>query len=167
MTKLCIRGYPIRSSQGTLWATKDATRPQADSKDSDQPAQMRRLIWVFAERSCNLVENAVPLLVYYLSVRKTKTKHFKFTSLGFIYNKKWASNLFLKVVFPIHHLTATNYPFRISLLMIPVVSYCLLSVVHKWWEQSPPLQWVAGQYLVEYPTYVCLYQMILHQKDAC
>ena len=32
-----------RSSEGTLWLTKDSKRPQADSEDSDQTARTRRL----------------------------------------------------------------------------------------------------------------------------
>ena len=41
---------------------KDLKRLHADSEDSDQTARMRRLIRVFAGRTCNIVGNAVPRL---------------------------------------------------------------------------------------------------------
>ena len=44
---------------GILWVAKDPKHLQADSKDSDQPAWMCRLIGVFAGHTCHLIENAV------------------------------------------------------------------------------------------------------------
>ena len=37
---------------------------RARSEDIDQTARMRRLFWVFARRTCNLLGHAVPLLKY-------------------------------------------------------------------------------------------------------
>ena len=37
---------------------------QAESEDFDQPMRMCKLIWVFTERTSNLLGNAVPLLNY-------------------------------------------------------------------------------------------------------
>ena len=46
---------PDQSSQGNRWVPKNPKRLPADSEDSNQPAWMRRLIWVFAGRKCNFV----------------------------------------------------------------------------------------------------------------
>ena len=55
---------PAQFSQGTLWAAKDPKSLQGASEDSHQPAQMYRLICVFADRTRSLVRNAVPRLLY-------------------------------------------------------------------------------------------------------
>ena len=53
------------SSQGTLWVAKDLKHLQGDSEDSNQPAQMRRLIclrWVhmlFCRKCCFLSQKQV------------------------------------------------------------------------------------------------------------
>ena len=52
--RLRIRAVWSESSQRTLWIAKDPKRLQADTEDSDQPARMCTLIWVFARRTCNL-----------------------------------------------------------------------------------------------------------------
>ena len=48
------------SSQTTLWVAKDLKRLQVDSKDSDRPVRMCRLIGVFAGLTGSLVGNSVP-----------------------------------------------------------------------------------------------------------
>ena len=63
---LRIRAVWSESLQNTLWIDKDPKRLQADSEDFDQIVWMRRLIWVFAGRSCNVVENAVSRLTLLL-----------------------------------------------------------------------------------------------------
>ena len=54
----------IRDFAGIMLIAKDPTRLQADSVDSDQPAQMRRLIGVFAGRTCKFAENTVSRLIF-------------------------------------------------------------------------------------------------------
>ena len=49
-------------SQDILWVAKGLKCLQMDIKDSDQPALMRMLIWVFPECTGNLVGNAVARL---------------------------------------------------------------------------------------------------------
>ena len=49
-------------SQGTLWVVEDPRRLQMDNKDAYRSVRMRRLICVFAVRTCNSVGNAVPRL---------------------------------------------------------------------------------------------------------
>ena len=61
---LRIRADWSESSQGTQWVAKDPKRLQADSEDSDQTARMRRLIWVFAGRTWNLVTGSVVISSY-------------------------------------------------------------------------------------------------------
>ena len=56
-----ISAVRSQSSKG-LWEVKDQKRHQADSEDSGLPAQMRRLIRVFAGRTSTLVGNAVARL---------------------------------------------------------------------------------------------------------
>ena len=44
--------------------SKGSKRLQADDEDSDQPAwRMRRLIWVFAGRICNIAGNVMPAIL--------------------------------------------------------------------------------------------------------
>ena len=62
---LRIRAVWSESSQGTLWVAKDLKRLHTDIEDSDQPARKRRLIWVFAARTWNLVGNAVSRLIWF------------------------------------------------------------------------------------------------------
>ena len=59
-----LRNCPVwsESAQGTLLVPKDSKILQATSEDSDQTAQMRSLIRVFAGRTCKLVGNAAPRL---------------------------------------------------------------------------------------------------------
>ena len=59
MATVCLCLVSDQSSKGTLCVSKDPKRLQADSKDSDQPARMRRLIRVFARRTCDLMRNTV------------------------------------------------------------------------------------------------------------
>ena len=53
----------IRVFTLALWVAKDPKSVQADGEDSDQTAQMSRLMWVFAVRSCNMTGNAVSRLI--------------------------------------------------------------------------------------------------------
>ena len=48
-----------------MLVVKDPKHLQADSEDSYQPVQMRRLIWVFAGRTYRFVGNAMPGLYDY------------------------------------------------------------------------------------------------------
>ena len=50
--RLRIRAVWSKSSLGAFRETKDAKFLHADNKNSDQRAQMRRLIWVFVGRMC-------------------------------------------------------------------------------------------------------------------
>ena len=52
---LRIRAVWSESSLGAFWIAKDARFLHADNEDSDQTAQMRRLIWVFVGRTCQKV----------------------------------------------------------------------------------------------------------------
>ena len=65
------------SSQCTPWLAKDQKRLQADSEDSDQTARMRKLIWVFAGGTCNLVRNTAPrhILLAQLRLRVLSLTH--------------------------------------------------------------------------------------------
>ena len=65
------------SLMGTLWVAKDARCPQANSEDIDQPARMRRLIWVFAVRRCNLVGNVLSGL--YILIHEIDIKWYSVT----------------------------------------------------------------------------------------
>ena len=47
----------------TFVSSQGSNRLQADSEDSQQPAEMRRLMCVFTGRTCNLVGDAVPRLM--------------------------------------------------------------------------------------------------------
>ena len=67
--KSLITSGPGQSSQGTLWVAKDPKRLQADSKDSDQHARVHMLTWVFFERTCSLVGNAVSRLIMCCNTR--------------------------------------------------------------------------------------------------
>ena len=49
---LLIRAVRSEYSLTALWIAKDPRFLQADSEDSDQTAHSRRLIWVFAGRTC-------------------------------------------------------------------------------------------------------------------
>ena len=49
---LRIRTVLSESSLGAFWIAKDAKFLDADNEDSDQTARMRRLICVFAGRTC-------------------------------------------------------------------------------------------------------------------
>ena len=53
-----------QSLQGSQWVAKDQKGLQVDREHSDQPVWMLRLISVFAGSTCNLVEIAVPQLIY-------------------------------------------------------------------------------------------------------
>ena len=57
--------YLYPTSYHSLLAAMEPKRFQADSGDYDQPAQMRRLIIVFAGLTCSLVGNAVPRLKWF------------------------------------------------------------------------------------------------------
>ena len=46
-------------------------RLQADSEDSGQPVRMHRLIGAFAGRTCSLVRNAVPRLIFHMIIRQS------------------------------------------------------------------------------------------------
>ena len=48
-------------------------RLQADSEESDQTARKRRLIWVFAGCTCDLVENVLPRLNIHLKKKNLGT----------------------------------------------------------------------------------------------
>ena len=63
-TSLNIRAVWSESSQ-ELWVAKDPKRLPTDSEDSDQPARMRRLIWVFTGRTSNFVAGSLYLLKRY------------------------------------------------------------------------------------------------------
>ena len=58
----CASTLSDKSSLGVLSVAKDPKRSRADSEDSYQPALVRRLIRVFADRIFNLVRNAVSQL---------------------------------------------------------------------------------------------------------
>ena len=62
-TQINLNTVWSESSQGILWVAKEPMRLQRHSEDSDQTARMRRLIWVFARCTYNLVGNAVPLFI--------------------------------------------------------------------------------------------------------
>ena len=49
--------------QCTLWVAERPKRFRANSEDSDKPARMRRLISVFAGRTCSRAGNAVSRLI--------------------------------------------------------------------------------------------------------
>ena len=49
---LRIRAVWSESSLGTFWKAMDAKCLRADNEDSDQTALMRKLIWIFVERTC-------------------------------------------------------------------------------------------------------------------
>ena len=53
--RLRFRAVWSESSLDAFWIDKDAKFLYADIKDSDQTAWLRRLIWVFVQRSCNKV----------------------------------------------------------------------------------------------------------------
>ena len=69
---LFIPTVQSESLQGIIWVTKNPKCCQADSKDSDQPLQMHRLIWVFAEHKCTLLWNNVPRLIFICSLDPIK-----------------------------------------------------------------------------------------------
>ena len=60
-----IRMQSDQSLQGTLWVIKDSKHLQVDNEDYNQTVLMRRVIWVFARQTCNLVGNTVPQLILY------------------------------------------------------------------------------------------------------
>ena len=60
----CISAQSDRCLRRVLWIAKDPKRLSADSEDSDQPTQMRRLIRVFAGRICDSAGNIVPQLCF-------------------------------------------------------------------------------------------------------
>ena len=49
---LCIRAVWSEPSQGAIWIAKNPKFLHLDNEDSDQTARKRRLIWVFAGRTC-------------------------------------------------------------------------------------------------------------------
>ena len=49
---MCIRSVWSESSLCTQWVAKDPSFLHANSEDSDQTGRMPRLIWVFAEHTC-------------------------------------------------------------------------------------------------------------------
>ena len=59
----CASAQSGQSSQDIQWVGKDSKRFHAESEDSGQPMQMRRLFFVFAERICSLIEKPVPRLI--------------------------------------------------------------------------------------------------------
>ena len=61
--KLCICAVWSESLESNLWVVKDPKCLLANSKGSDLSVQMYWLIWVFAGHKCNIVGNAVPLLI--------------------------------------------------------------------------------------------------------
>ena len=62
-SSLRIRAVWLESSRGILYVAKDRKRLQADSTDSDHPAWLRWMIWVFSGYTCNLVGNNVTRLI--------------------------------------------------------------------------------------------------------
>ena len=64
-TQICLRIRTIWSeySKSVLWVAKYPKSLQVDSEDSDQPAHLRMLIWVFTGRTYNFVEKAVARLI--------------------------------------------------------------------------------------------------------
>ena len=52
---LRVRAVWSESSPGAFWIAQDAYFLHADNEDSNQTARMRRLIWVFAGRTCKKV----------------------------------------------------------------------------------------------------------------
>ena len=66
------------SSMGALWTDKNAKFLHADNKDSDQTAQMRRLIWVFVGCTCRTVHFLTLKLIYFFIITR--------------YNVNWKSN---------------------------------------------------------------------------
>ena len=81
--RLRIRAVWSESSQCTLWVVKDLRRLQVGSKDSYQTAWICRLIWVFDGRTCNLLRNAVPRLLFLIQNLKTSWK----LRCSFLYQK--------------------------------------------------------------------------------
>ena len=71
----------IRVLAGTLLIAKKSKHLHADSDDSDQPVRMRRLIWVFSGRACNLAGNAVPRYILCFSGIKGLWKNDKLAFL--------------------------------------------------------------------------------------
>ena len=76
---LCIRAVWSKYSLGAFWKTKEVKFLRSDNEDSDQTAHMRRLIWVFVERTCQKVR----FLTFWLNFNKislgfcTKTENKK------------------------------------------------------------------------------------------
>ena len=57
----------IRVCTGHSLGSQRSKASSADIEDSDRPARMRRLIWIFAGSTCVLVGNTVPQLVCKIS----------------------------------------------------------------------------------------------------
>ena len=62
----------IRIFARALWVAKDPKRLQADGKCSGMHTQMRRLVWVFAWRTYNIVGNAVSYLKGQMPIENTQ-----------------------------------------------------------------------------------------------
>ena len=89
---LRIRVVWSESSQGTMLVAKELKGLQADNEVSDQTARLRRLIWVFAWRTCNLVGNDVPrlnciLLTFHLYLNCDHSNNNRCQTSSSIYSK--------------------------------------------------------------------------------
>ena len=67
--------WAFAQSDQRLHCVKDQTFIDADSEDSDQTVRMLRLIWVFAERTCNIFGFVKWRLIFVLISPKPQTFH--------------------------------------------------------------------------------------------